>query len=92
MYDSNNIFAKILRGEVPCSKIYEDDYALAFNDIQPQAPVHALVIPKGAYLSISDFSQNAAPGEIAGFFHAVGAVVKALGLENDGFVPSPIQG
>ena len=85
MYDSNNIFAKILRGEIPCSKIYEDDYALAFNDIQPKAPVHALVIPKGAYESISDFSQNAPPEEIAGFFHAVGAVVKTLGVEGNGF-------
>lgn len=85
MYDLNNIFAKILRGEIPCSKIYEDDFALAFNDIHPQAPVHALVIPKGAYLSISDFSQNADPEEIAGFFRAVGEVVKTLGIDGDGF-------
>ena len=58
-YDSNNIFAKILRGEIPCEKVYENDYALAFKDIAPQAPVHTLVIPKGAYVSFDDFSANA---------------------------------
>lgn len=85
MYDSNNVFAKILRGEIPCQKVYEDDFALAFNDIQPKAPVHVLVIPKGAYVSISDFSQNAAPEEITGFFRAVGEVIKTLGIDGDGF-------
>lgn len=84
-YDPNNIFAKILRGKIPCSKVYEDDHALAFNDIQPKAPVHVLVIPKGAYLSIADFTQKASPEEIAGFFRAVGEVVKKLGIEDAGF-------
>ncbi len=84
-YDPNNIFAKILRGEIPCGKVYENEHALAFNDIQPKAPVHVLVIPKGAYVSISDFSQNAAPAEITGFFRAVGEVIKTLGIDGDGF-------
>ena len=66
-YDENNIFAKILRGELPCQKVYEDDYALAFNDIRPQAPVHVLVIPKGAYVSWDDFTLKASDAEIAGF-------------------------
>ena len=63
-YDSNNIFARILRGEIPCSRVYEDEHALAFDDINPQAPVHVLVIPKGAYESMDDFSQNASEAEI----------------------------
>lgn len=84
-YDNNNIFAKILRGDIPCSKVYEDEYALAFNDIQPKAPVHVLVIPKGAYLSIADFTQKASPEEIAGFFRAVGMVIEKLDIENAGF-------
>ncbi len=61
-YDSDNIFAKILRGEIPCKKVYEDDFALAFHDIHPQAPVHVLVIPKGPYVSLDDFSLKAEPG------------------------------
>jgi histidine triad (HIT) family protein len=84
-YDSNNIFARILRGEIPCDKIYEDDYALAFNDIQPKAPVHALVIPKGAYLSMTEFARDAKPEEIAGFFRAVGKVVEKLGIAPGGY-------
>ena len=75
-YDENNIFAKILRGELPCDKIFEDDWALAFTDIQPQAPIHILVIPKGAYVSMDDFFVNASAGEIAGFFRAVGTVAR----------------
>ena len=67
-YDENNIFAKILRGEIPCNKVYEDDHVLAFHDIQPQTKVHVLVIPKGAYVSFADFSQQASEAEIAGFF------------------------
>ena len=67
-YDSDNVFAMILRGEIPCVKIYEDDHALAFNDINPQAPVHTLVIPKGKYINMIDFSKNAPEELIAGFF------------------------
>ncbi len=75
-YDPENIFAKILRGEVPCDKVYEDDWALAFKDIAPQAPVHVLVVPKGPYVSSDDFAANASDSEIAGFFRAVGAVAR----------------
>lgn len=85
MYDPNNIFAKILRGEIPCDKVYEDDFALAFHDINPQAPVHVLVIPKGEYVSMADFSDRAAPEEIAGFFRAVGKVARKLELEEGGY-------
>jgi len=84
-YDDNNIFAKILRGEIPCEKVYEDDYALAFNDINPKAPVHILVIPRGAYVSIEDFGGNAAPEEIAGFYKAVANIVQEKGLTEGGF-------
>ena len=63
-YDPNNIFARILRGEMPCKKVYEDEHVLAFHDINPQAPVHVLVIPKGAYVSMDDFSQKASPEEV----------------------------
>ena len=84
-YDSNNIFAKILRGEIPCNKIYEDDFAIAFNDIAPKAPVHVLVIPKGAYVSIADFSRDAPAEEIAGFYKAVSKVIDQLGVEGSGF-------
>lgn len=84
-YDSSNVFARILRGEVPCNKVYEDAYALAFQDIRPQAPVHVLVIPKGQYVSFSDFSQTASDSEIAGFFRAVGTVTRELGLEPAGY-------
>ena len=73
-YDPNNIFAKILRGEIPCNKVYEDDYVLAFNDIAPQKPVHVLVIPKGSYESHDDFSARATDEEIAGFTRAVGKI------------------
>lgn len=85
VYDQNNIFAKILRGEIPCTRVYEDDFALAFNDINAQAPIHVLVIPKGAYISMTDFSQRAAPDEITGFFRAVGAVVDLLGVTDSGY-------
>lgn len=84
-YDDNNVFAKILRGEIPCYKIYEDAYALAFQDINPQAPVHVLVIPKGAYMSLADFGENANAGEITGFWRAVSKVAKELNLTEDGF-------
>ncbi|MEK9833028.1 MAG: histidine triad nucleotide-binding protein [Rhodospirillaceae bacterium] len=84
-YDSENIFAKILRGEIPCNKVYEDDHALAFHDINPQAPTHVLVIPKGAYVSNADFTANASDAEIAGFLRAVGQVAGELGLEAPGY-------
>ena len=84
-YDSENIFAKILRGEIPCNKVYEDDHALAFHDINPQAPTHVLVIPKGAYVSNADFTANASDAEIAGFLRAVGQVARELGLEAPGY-------
>ena len=84
-YDNENIFAKILRGEIPCDKVYEDDFALAFNDINPLAPVHVLVIPKGAYVSLDDFSAQASDEEIAGFYRAVGTVARDLGLAEPGY-------
>ena len=84
-YDPHNIFAKILRGEIPCKPVYEDDFAFAFNDINPQAPVHVLVIPKGAYVSIADFSAKATADEIAGFHRAVAATIEKLGVAGDGF-------
>jgi histidine triad (HIT) family protein len=84
-YDANNIFARILRGEIPCKKVYEDDHALAFHDINPQAPVHVLVIPKGPYVSMADFTA-AAPAElVTGFFRAVGIIAAQLGLPEKGY-------
>ena len=84
-YDEQNIFAKILRGEVPCQKVYEDDFALAFHEINPQAPTHILVIPKGAYVSWDDFSAKADEAEIAGFVRAVGTVAREAGLVESGY-------
>ncbi len=84
-YDENNIFAKILRGEIPCDKVYEDDYVLAFNDIAPQASVHILVIPKGAYVSIDDFGANASAEEVKGFFAAAATIAKDAGIAENGF-------
>lgn len=84
-YDRNNIFAKILRGEIPCDKVYEDANVLAFKDIAPQAPVHVLVIPRGAYVSLADFSAKASADEIAGFFSAVGKIASDLGLDAPGY-------
>ena len=84
-YDGQNIFAKILRGEIPSRKVYEDDHALAFHDINPQAPVHILVIPKGAYVSWDDFSAKASADEIAGFVRAVGHVAREQGLVAPGY-------
>lgn len=79
-YDGNNIFAKILRNEIPCQKVYENDYALAFNDINPQAKTHVLVIPKGPYMNMDDFSQNAKEEEIVGLIRALGEVAKIVGV------------
>jgi histidine triad (HIT) family protein len=84
-YDSGNIFARILRGEIPCDKVYEDEWALAFNDISPQAPLHILVIPKGAYVGWDDFAANAAAEEIAGFVRAVGRVAREHDLVEPGY-------
>ncbi len=84
-YDEQNIFAKILRGEIPSKKVYEDDFALAFHDINPQAPTHILVIPKGPYVSWDDFSAKAADAEIAGFVRAVGTVARAAGMVAPGY-------
>lgn len=85
MYDPNNVFARILRGEIPCRKIREDAHTLAFHDINPQAPVHALVIPKGAYVSMEDFSARASDEEIAALVRAVGAVARELGVTEAGW-------
>jgi len=84
-YDNENIFAKILRGEIPCIKVYEDNNALAFNDINPQAPIHVLVIPKGPYISMDDFTRSASDEEIIGFFKAVGITARQLGLSVPGY-------
>ena len=83
-YDRTNVFAKILRGEAPCTKVYEDEYALAFKDIYPKARVHVLVVPKGEYVSMDDFS-TAPPAAIAGFFRAVGETARRLGLAQSGY-------
>ena len=77
-YDENNIFAKILRGEIPCKKIYEDDYVLSFHDINPQKKIHALVIPKGKYINLDDFSKNASEKEIIGFVKVYQLLLKSL--------------
>ena len=82
-YDENNIFAKILRGEIPCKKIYEDDFVLSFHDINPQKKIHALVIPKGKYVDLDDFSQNASQDEIVGLFKRINIVAKKLGISTD---------
>ena len=84
-YDDQNVFAKILRGEIPANNIYEDEWSFAFHDINPQAPVHILVIPKGAYVSWDDFSATASEAEIAGFIRAVGHVAREQGLVAPGY-------
>lgn len=84
-YDPNNIFAKLLRGEIPCKKVYENAHALAFHDIRPQAKVHVLVIPKGAYVSMTDFAGKASAAEIEGFVRAIGETAKIAGVTADGY-------
>ena len=79
-YDKNNIFAKILRGEIPCKKIYEDNYVLAFYDVNPQKKIHALVIPKGEYVNLDDFSSSATEKEIVGLIKGIGTAAKKLGV------------
>lgn len=84
-YDESNIFAKILRGEIPCNKVHEDEHVLAFHDINPQAPTHILVIPKGAYVSWDDFSAGASDVEIGAFVRAVGMIAREAGLVEPGY-------
>jgi histidine triad (HIT) family protein len=84
-YDDNNIFARVLRGELPSKKVYEDQFAFAFHDINPLAPVHILVIPKGPYVSWDDFSAKASDAEIAGLTRAVGRIARDAGLVKDGY-------
>ena len=83
MYDNNNIFAKILRGEIPCKKIYEDEYVLSFYDINPQKKIHALVIPKGKYIDLDDFNTKASDKEIVGLMKGISIVSKKLGMSLD---------
>jgi histidine triad (HIT) family protein len=84
-YDPSNVFARILRGELPSKKIYEDEYALAFHDIKPLAPIHALVIPKGEYVSFDDFAAKARAAEITGFIRAVAKTAELLGVAVTGY-------
>ena len=84
-YDTNNVFARILRGEIPCKKVYENEHALAFHDISPQAPTHVLIIPKGAYITIDDFTAKASQAELADFMRAIGEVARLTGAVTDGF-------
>ena len=84
-YDESNVFARILRGELPCRKVYEDEHALAFHDLNPQAPVHILVIPRGPYVSWDDFSAKAEAEAIAGFVRAVGRIARDEGLVAPGY-------
>ena len=84
-YDDGNIFAKILRGEIPCKQVYEDDYALAFHDIRPLAPVHVLVIPKGPYVSLDDMCTTATQAFVGGFFRAVAETARLLGVVEAGY-------
>ena len=83
IYDDNNIFAKILREEIPCNKIYEDDFILSFYDINPQKKIHALVIPKGKYVDLDDFSLNASSEEIVGLIKGINIVAKKLGISTE---------
>ncbi len=84
-YDDSNIFARILRGEIPSRRVFEDEWAVAFHDIAPKAPVHVLVLPRGRYVSLADFSAHASDAEIAGFWRAVGRVARELGMEEAGY-------
>jgi len=84
-YDRNNVFARILRGELPCTKVYEDEHVLAFRDIDPQAPMHVVLIPKGEYVSIDDFSERASAEELAAFTRAIGKIAKAEGVTAGGY-------
>ena len=83
IYDENNIFAKILRGEIPCNKIYEDNFVFSFHDINPQKKIHALVIPKGKYIDLDDFSLKASPDEMVGLIKGINKVAKKLGISTE---------
>ncbi|MBV9860975.1 MAG: histidine triad nucleotide-binding protein [Alphaproteobacteria bacterium] len=84
-YDRNNVFARILRGEIPCSKVHEDEHTLAFKDINPQAPVHIVLIPKGEYVSADDFAATAGEAELAAFWRAVGRIAREQGIADSGY-------
>jgi histidine triad (HIT) family protein len=84
-YDRNNVFARILRGELPCARVYEDEHVLAFRDIEPQAPSHVVLIPKGEYVSADDFSARASDAELAAFMRAIAKIAKAEGTAEGGF-------
>lgn len=84
-YDRNNVFARIIRGELPCSKVYEDEHVLAFRDIHPQTPTHIVLIPKGEYVSVDDFSEKASEAELAAFMRAIGRIAKAEGVVEGGY-------
>lgn len=84
-YDRNNVFARILRGELPCRKVYEDEHVLAFHDIHPQAPTHIVLIPKGEYVSVDDFSEKASDAELAAFTRAIGRVGRQEGVAEGGY-------
>ena len=85
MYDDNNVFARILRGEIPCKRVYEDEHTLAFEDISPQAPVHTVVIPKGKYVSLVDFTQKASDAEMAALMRALQKTAAAKGVDASGY-------
>jgi histidine triad (HIT) family protein len=84
-YDPNNVFALILRGELPCDKVYEDEHVLAFRDIRPQAPVHIVLIPKGEYASVDDFSEKASEAELAAFMRAIARLARDAGISESGY-------
>ena len=84
-YDRNNVFARILRGELPCTKVYEDEHVLAFRDIQPRAPTHIIVIPKGEYVSVDDFAEKASQAEQAAFIRAIGVIARREGVSASGY-------
>jgi histidine triad (HIT) family protein len=84
-YDRNNVFARILRGELPCNKVYEDEHVLAFHDIRPQAPTHIVLIPKGEYVSVDDFSEKASVAELAAFLRAIGRIAREQGVSGSGY-------
>ncbi len=84
-YDKENVFAKIIAGDIPCDKVYEDEHVLAFRDIVPRAPVHVLVIPKGEYVSFDDFSEKASDAEITAYMRAIGRIARELGVHESGY-------
>jgi histidine triad (HIT) family protein len=84
-YDRNNVFARILRGELPCDKVYEDEHVLAFRDIRPQAPIHIVLIPKGEYVSVDDFSEQASEAELAAFVRAISRIAREQGVSESGY-------